>query len=192
MQSPAIRTELRTRRAALTDREIADASIEIAASLWRQPFMQRGHRLAAYFAFDGEVDCRYLIETAWARGRKVFLPVVRDRRLGFAQFCANSRVFSNRYGIPEPARPPAKECEPSSLDVVIAPLVGFDDSGNRIGMGAGFYDRSFRFLRHRASWRRPKFVGVAYEFQKTAQIKAFSWDIPLDCVVTEKAVYSFR
>jgi 5-formyltetrahydrofolate cyclo-ligase len=57
-------------------------------------------------------------------------------------------------------------------------------------MGAGFYDRSFRFMRHRISWTRPHLVGLAYDFQKVPQLKACSWDIPLQTVVTEKKIYS--
>ena len=182
---------MKNQRAALTDDEVVDASLAAAAHLWRQPFMSRSKRIAAYFAFNGELDCRFIVEGAWRRGREVYLPVIRDRDLAFAQFCAKTRVLPNRFGIPEPVCGTRDLIAPDELDVVLAPLVAFDAAGNRIGMGAGFYDRTFRFLKNRTRWRQPRLVGLAYEFQKTAKIKASGWDVPLHNVVTEYQAYSF-
>jgi 5-formyltetrahydrofolate cyclo-ligase len=190
MDTSAIRAQMKKQRALLTDEQVVAASLDITYRLWHQPFMLRSRRIAAYFAFGGEVECRFLIEGAWRRGREVYLPVIRGKGLAFAQFCANSGVIPNRYGIPEPVCPPPNLFKPSDMDVILAPLVAFDEFGNRIGMGAGFYDRTLRFLKHRHRWLRPRVVGLAYEFQKTAQIKASGWDIPLHKVITEHRVYS--
>ena len=65
----------------------------------------------------------------------------------------------------------------------------FDASGERLGMGAGFYDRHFSFLKHRSAWRRPRLLGLAYEFQRTSGIDVRPWDVPLWGVVTELGVY---
>ena len=192
MDTSAIRAANRAKRAALSTEQIASTSLDITATLWRQPFMARGQRIAAYFAVDGEVDCRYLIDSAWQKGREIFLPVIQDRKLLFARYCASSPVLRNRFGIPEPVCAPAKLFKPREMDVVLTPLVAFDNSGNRIGMGAGFYDRSFSFLQHRDGWLHPRLVGLAYEFQKTAQLKASGWDIPLHNVVTDHTSYTFR
>ena len=75
------------------------------------------------------------------------------------------------------------------LDLVLMPLVGFDARGNRLGMGAGFYDRQFAFLRHRRAWRRPLLLGVAFEAQRIARLAEAPHDVPLWGVVTERAVY---
>jgi len=192
MNTSAIRAEKRRRRANLSDEQIADVSLEIAATLWRQPFMMRSKRIAAYWAFDGEVECRFFIESAWKRGRHIYLPVIRNQSLAFAHFCAKTVLFPNRYGIPEPVCAASRLYKPGEMDVVLTPLVAFDTRGNRIGMGAGFYDRSFRFIKNRSNWLHPRLIGLAYEFQKTAQIKASTWDIPLHDVVTENCVYAIR
>lgn len=192
MDTSEVRTDRKSRRALLSAAQINAASVDINAELWHQPFMSRSRRIAAYFAVGGEVDCSSCFENVWKKNRELYLPVICDQDLAFAQYCAKTPILSNRFGIPEPVCAKAKLLKPSEMDVVLTPLVAFDDEGNRIGMGSGFYDRSFRFMRNRTHWLRPRLVGLAYEFQKTAQIKASSWDVPLHNVVTEKGCYTFR
>jgi len=93
----------------------------------------------------------------------------------------------NFYGIPEPR--PIELIDPRTLDLVLTPLVAFDGSGHRIGMGGGYYDRSFAFLRRRRYWRKPHLLGLAYELQKLPAIIPNDWDIPLDAVATEARIY---
>jgi 5-formyltetrahydrofolate cyclo-ligase len=78
---------------------------------------------------------------------------------------------------------------PRWLHLVLVPLVGFDPRGHRLGMGAGFYDRHFAFLRHRRAWRRPLLIGVAFEAQKVSRLAESGHDVQLDGVVTESGVY---
>ena len=189
MNTTTLRTDRKSRRANLSPEQIAESSLDVTELLWRLPELARSRRIAAYHAFGGEVDCRFAIEAAWRRGREVFLPVIHDRQLLFAQYCAKTRFFLNQFGIPEPVCARQNLLHPGQMDVILTPLVAFDEHGNRIGMGAGFYDRSFRFLKHRARWQHPRMIGIAYEFQKAAQIKASSWDIPLHIVVTEQRTY---
>lgn len=75
------------------------------------------------------------------------------------------------------------------LDVILLPLVAVDARGWRLGSGAGFYDRSLAHLRYGRRWRRPRLIGVAYEFQRVAQLEPQPWDVPLDAVVTERGFY---
>jgi 5-formyltetrahydrofolate cyclo-ligase len=76
------------------------------------------------------------------------------------------------------------------LDLVLLPLVGFDESGNRLGMGGGFYDHSLSFLRNRKIWRKPNLVGIAHDFQRVDSLEAKPWDMPLEAVITDRAVYT--
>jgi 5-formyltetrahydrofolate cyclo-ligase len=77
------------------------------------------------------------------------------------------------------------------LDLVLTPLVAFDDRGVRIGVGRGYYDRCFRFLRGRSTWKRPKLLAVAYELQHLPVIEENVWDVPLWGAVTEAGVRRF-
>ena len=77
---------------------------------------------------------------------------------------------------------------PQALDLVLTPLTVFDAERNRIGMGGGFYDRSFAFRKDPAH-TRPRLVGVAHELQKVEHIEPEDWDVRLDLVVTDEAIY---
>lgn len=191
MDTKALRAAVRAKRSRLDPASIISLSIDISAHLWRLPLMARSRRIAFYMPMNGEVDCRFAARSAWERGRKAFLPVIRGPELVFAPYRPDSKFLRNRYGIPEPIAANGPLFRPGQIDVVLTPLVVFDEEGNRIGMGAGYYDRSFEFMRRRRHWNRPHLVGLAYDFQKTLQIKACSWDVPLQFVVTEKNIYSF-
>ena len=82
--------------------------------------------------------------------------------------------------------------DPRRLDLVLTPLVAFDDRGTRIGVGRGYYDRCFRFLSGRNAWQRPKLLGVGYELQHVPHLPAEPWYIPLWGAVTEAMVRRFR
>jgi hypothetical protein len=85
---------------------------------------------------------------------------------------------------------------------ILAPLVvwllkrheslGVDAHGTRLGTGAGFYDRCLHHLRAGRRWRRPRLIGVAYDFQRVAALAAGAWDVPLDALLTEKDFHSFK
>jgi 5-formyltetrahydrofolate cyclo-ligase len=146
--------------------------------------------IAAYLATDGEIDPGPLMEHLWSLGKTLYLPVLAPfstRKLWFARYEPGDALVYNRFGIPEPLR--RRLVKPRDLDLVLAPLVAFDTAGHRLGMGGGYYDTSFAFLHTRRHWCKPHLYGLAYEFQKLAAISPNPWDIPLDAVVTEAAVY---
>jgi 5-formyltetrahydrofolate cyclo-ligase len=179
-------------RKRLTAAQILAASEAVAARVWQIGPLHRSRKIGMYFAVNGEIDCEFIAAEAWKRGRNVYLPVVFGRELQFAPYRRGTQFSRNRYGIPEPEHKKCELLQARDLDAVMAPLVAFDSLGNRVGMGAGYYDRSLRILKTRRQWRRPCFIGVAHDFQKTAQIKASSWDVPLHYAVTESNTYRFQ
>ena len=88
----------------------------------------------------------------------------------FAELEPSATLAANFFGILEPKL--GRKIDARELDLVLTPLVAFDDRGVRIGVGRGYYDRCFRFLRHRSHWRRPKLLGVAYELQRVPPLDA--------------------
>lgn len=137
---------------------------------------------------DSEADPGAILAPAWQRSKRVFLPVIMapfQNQLRFAPYIASTALRHNRYGIPEPAVERDRFVSGLGLDVVLVPLVGFDATGARLGMGGGFYDRSFAFRLHRTQWRKPLLIGVAFEAQRVSTLTRNAWDVPLDNVLTE-------
>jgi 5-formyltetrahydrofolate cyclo-ligase len=144
-----------------------------------------------YASLPEEFDCAVLMKCALASGCSVFLPrILRwdGHRMEFRQLTAN-RMPRNRFGLAEPDRSSKRLVNPRRLDLVFVPLVAVDPTGTRLGMGAGFYDRFFAFRRSRNGWRRPRLIGLAYDFQRVVRIERAAWDVPLDAVLTERGMF---
>ncbi|HVC30314.1 MAG TPA: 5-formyltetrahydrofolate cyclo-ligase, partial [Steroidobacteraceae bacterium] len=99
---------------------------------------------------------------------------------------ASGALRTNRFGILEPEG--AQLASARLLDVVFLPLVGFDRLGVRLGMGGGYYDRAFGFMRLRSVWRAPLLVGIGYASQEVERIASAAHDVPLDRVITERGM----
>ena len=145
--------------------------------------------MALFFAFDGEPDLTRLTRSAAAQRKELFVPVLTRKTMRFARLVPRAVLKRNFFGILEPGS--AGVVDPRKLDLVLTPLVAFDSRGTRIGVGRGYYDRAFRFLRHRGAWQRPKLLGVAYEFQHVPTLDSRAWDVPLWGAVTEARVRHF-
>lgn len=154
--------------------------------LLRCPFFLRANRYAGFVSHDGEPDLETLRFGASAAGKHAYLPVIRGKRLWFLPH--QPPMAPNHFGIPEPRARPGSRARLLSLDLVLMPLVAFDGSGARLGMGGGFYDRTFSYLRHRNHWRRPRLIGVAFEFQRVESVPVQTWDVHLDGIMTEQGL----
>jgi 5-formyltetrahydrofolate cyclo-ligase len=178
----ALRAHMRSRRAELGAAIRLAAADGVADRLRQLPELQRPGFVAGYWAVSGEVPLHALL--APAPNFTYCLPVLgEERALKFSPWKFGDEVRPNAFGIPEPAD--AERLEPTALDVVLLPLVAFDRRGARLGSGAGYYDRSFQFLRERVRPSKPLLVGVAYGFQEVGELHEQPWDVPLDLVATE-------
>ncbi|MBI5041761.1 MAG: 5-formyltetrahydrofolate cyclo-ligase [Gammaproteobacteria bacterium] len=186
---------MRAARRALTEHERWQCAHDCARHLLNHHAFRNARRIAAYLPADGELDTAPLIERAWEMGKRVYLPVLLphgENRLWFARYTPDTHLVDNRFGIPEPARAAHTRASPLALDLVLTPLVAFDAHGHRLGMGGGFYDRSFAYLRHHTRWLRPRLIGLAYDFQRHARLPSQPWDVPLHAVVTDRHLYLSR
>lgn len=157
--------------------------------------MRKSRNIAIYLAADGELDPMPLVFAPPTGRRSWHLPVLhphRPGRLWFVRWRPGDPLRPNRFGIPEPVLRKGRIRHARQLDLVLLPLVGFDDRCHRIGMGGGFYDRSLAFLGDPGHPRRPRLIGLAHACQHVASIPPRRWDIPLDAVVTETRVYHRR
>jgi 5-formyltetrahydrofolate cyclo-ligase len=188
-ETTAVRSSLKRKRRSLDPDFVADASEKIGARFWRSSFAQRATNIAIYMSTAGEVDCSTIIETAWLRKKRVFAPVLQGKRLEFASLEPDTKLAANRFGILEPVYARSSLLPRAQLDIVVIPLLAFDAKLNRLGMGAGFYDRSFAFTQQQKQWRHPILVGAAYSFQQIKDTHPKPWDVPLHVVITEKECF---
>lgn len=191
---PSLRKQLRAARRGLdldAQRQAADGLLQQVLGF--SDFMQ-SDRVAVYLANDGEIDSSAVIAWMQDNHRHCYLPVVRQEggrnSLLFAEIKKGTQLIDNQFGIAEPLVDEAELIAATELDLVLLPLVGFDDAGNRVGMGGGFYDTTFEFLKESGA-ERPVLAGIAHELQKVKRIDAERWDIPLKTVITDRQIYRF-
>ncbi len=180
---------------ALTPSQRRDAETRVLHRLASWQTMRNARDVACYLAVNAEFPTLRLIHWLWRQGKRVYLPVLHTldshHDLIFQRFAPHTRLRRNRLRIREPVPNPRERVPAKAFDLVIAPLVGFDAAGNRLGMGGGYYDRSFEFL-SRPGQGRPFLLGLAFATQHTESINAEAWDIPLNGVVTEQGLTIFR
>lgn len=188
-----LRLDLRSRRRELSQQVQHDASQAISNRFIALSEYRRAKRIAAYVGSKGEIDPMPLLRRAHSDGKQCYLPVLHPflpGRLWFARWTPDTPMRSNRFGIPEPAGNPGYRCLPQHLDLVVVPLLGFDDKCQRLGMGGGYYDRTFAFRRFRCHWKGPLLIGVAHELQRVARLDSQPWDVSLDKVLTPLRSYA--
>ena len=160
------------------------ASARICERIIRSHEFRACQLLGAYLPMRDEVDTTAIVERAWSAQKRVFAPVTDTHGvMNFCEIKPDTVVTRNRYGLWEPAS--GVIIDARDLDLVITPIVAFDDDKHRIGMGGGYYDRCFHFLKNRRSWLKPKLIGVAFSCQRTTAIDSDSWDVSLYSMVTE-------
>jgi 5-formyltetrahydrofolate cyclo-ligase len=187
----ALRRELRARRRAIPAETRAEAERRVALNVQSRFHLHPGQRIALYSPLPEEFDVAPLAELVRRRGGVIYLPRITDRRRHRMRFvAARGPMTANRLGILEPEE--TESIRARWLDLVFLPLVGFDLAGMRLGMGAGYYDRAFSFLRLRRAWRRPKLIGVAFAAQRVSSLSREPYDVLLDAVVTEEGVHEIH
>ncbi|QJI35096.1 5-formyltetrahydrofolate cyclo-ligase [Pseudomonas sp. ADAK13] len=192
LSRPQLRRMLRKARRALTPSEQRQAALGLYRQLAQHPLFRRAKHISLYLPTDGEIDPRLLLRAAQRRGKATYLPVLSAwprTKMVFQRVRPGEKLSPNRFRILEPQVNVSRQRKVWALDLVLLPLVGFDDVGGRLGMGGGFYDRSLAYMARRKSWRKPTLLGLAHECQKVERLAQASWDVPLEGTVTDKDWY---
>ena len=186
-----LRASMKQKRRQLSSAFVHTASIAICRLIQRQPFFHSRRRIGFYVTANNEASLALLVQTAKQRNKRCYYPALNplatDRALVFlSDDSVGWRL--NKYAIAEPSAPLAKGIASHTLDLVLLPLVAFDNNGGRLGMGAGYYDKTFKHLAGKSRQKRGKtiLVGVGYEFQRVRKVPTDEMDVLLDFVVTEK------
>lgn len=184
-----LREALRKRRRALTPGARIDAATRVATRLLALPFVPAAGYVAGYWSMDGELAL-HVWQLQLPPGLVYCLPKLHDDGcLRFAPWRPGDALVHNRFGIPEPDVVETSQLPPERMSMVIMPLVGFDARGQRLGMGAGWYDRSFAF--RRANAPPPWLVGAAFAAQQVPALDAEPWDVPMDALCSESETFMF-
>ena len=188
----ALRRELRQRRRAIPAAARIAAAERLAERVLALPFAPTAGHVAGYWAMDSEIALH-----AWQLRLPATvtycLPVLGpDGCLRFAPWRPGDALASNRFGIPEPDVAVESLLAPAAMALVLVPLVGFDARGHRLGMGGGWYDRSFAFRNRQADNPQPPppwLVGAAFAAQQLDTLAAEPWDVALDAVCSERDTF---
>ncbi len=197
----AIRHNITQQRKQLSKPQQQLRSQQIANHLYRSTYFTQAIHIAYYLPIANEADpsslqkpTENIANTSIHNNEKTFyLPIVTqhgENSLLFARIHKNTLYKKNKYGIKEPMYHTKDLLAADQLDLVITPLVSFDDQGNRLGMGGGYYDRTFAFKcqNNTNTQKTPVLIGYAYDFQQINKLQAEDWDIPLDGIVTESGI----
>lgn len=183
-EKSALRSLLKKRRAGLGPAARAAASAAIAERLFALPEVSGAARLFCYISFATEVDTHAILRRLLSEGREVVVPRILDRETMVAQRLHDwDALQSGALGI---LAPPAGEPWTGGVEVAITPGLGFTAEGDRIGFGAGYYDRWF--ARNRVGLR----VALAFECQLVNSLPSEPTDQRVDLILTEARSLSTR
>lgn len=166
--------------------ELDQMSSEINARLIELPEIRDSHTISTYLHTGSEVRTNNLVEWAISNGKRLIVPIsdAENKLLTFSQLHSpETELEKGNYGIPEPKREFRRPIPLAEADAVLIPGVAWDESGYRIGYGAGYYDRSINALRSRILK-----IGLAYEFQLIPRVPRSRYDRGVDKIVTERRI----
>lgn len=180
----ALRDSLKQIRQTLPQDYQSKTSQKICNQIKKIESFRQAKRLGLYHAANGEVDLDSLWKSAPLQGKFCYFPAItKDKTLVFLPATPATSFKKNQYGILEPDVSHSLSLAIEQLDLLLIPLVAFDRQCRRLGMGAGYYDRTL------AHHPQCLLLGVAYEFQKVEFIEQEPWDVPLDGVITQSELY---
>jgi len=175
-----IRKQVLDARLKLTPEQRRVKSAEIEAKLFGLPDYRAATVVMFYASFRSEVETHSMIRRALAEGKRVVLPKVKGKELALYEIKSFDKdVFPGAWGIPEPED--GVRVELKDIGLIVVPGAAFDEQGNRIGYGAGFYDKLLPLYKGRS-------VALAFELQIAPEVPADAHDIPMQMIVTEERV----
>lgn len=186
MDKKQLRTLYKEKREALRPEDIETLSLMIANNLLKLPLWDKTYyHIFLSMENKKEIDTSYILHILQGRDKSVVVPKV-DFNAGEIRAILlqeNTLIKPSPYGIPEPED--GIQLPPGQMDIVFVPLLAYDQQGNRLGYGKGFYDK---FLAQCSS--RCRFIGLSF-FDPEDTLPRSEWDIPLHYCVTPQNVYTF-
>lgn len=180
----ALRREAHAIRAGLSEEDRADAAKAVAQHFFESIAYAPEDVIAGYWRIRDELDCQPILIRLMDSGQKVLLPVVQgdEQPLDLRVWEADAPLYEAGFG----TLAPSDLAPRAAPDVVLMPLLGFDNQGTRLGYGGGYYDRTLAVLP-----KKPMLIGLAFAAQELSFVPREDHDVPLDAVVTENGARFF-
>ena len=194
----SLRKTIRNKRLSLSSTMQITSADQLCSLLSEHPKVIAANHIALYLANDGELSTTPFIQWCWAQNKRVYLPVIHPFSKGhllFLEYTIDTPMIKNRFGIAEPKLNVNLIRSIKNIDIVFTPLVAFDKSGARLGMGGGFYDRTLQtWYEHfkSNSLIRPYPIGLAHNCQQVDSIPVEHWDIPIPEILTPTEHFIFN
>lgn len=186
-----LRQHIRHARRQLSSLQQQHAAQQLSQRLQTLPLIQHSQHIALYLATDGEIDPQPFIDWLWQQGKSVYLPVLHPFSKGhllFLHYDATTPMTTNSYHIREPKLDLRRVKPIAELDIICTPLVAFDSTGQRLGMGGGYYDRTLSQWHHYRQGPYP--IGIGHDCQHIPQLPNEEWDVPLPLIITPNHQFS--
>jgi 5-formyltetrahydrofolate cyclo-ligase len=186
MTKNEIRLKLKEQRNKLTSKERDSLGTAISNRLFQTDAYINCNMIFPYLSFRSEVDTRDIIRRSVKEGKEVFIPRVEDKDMNFYKVQNLEGLILSKFGISEPPKEEINRykepwiCDNSYPKLMLLPGLAFDRYGNRIGYGAGYYDRYLSAFSLTHFYK----IGLVYDFQVIDRIPANEFDIKADAILT--------
>ena len=181
-----LRRSMLEKRKNMKKHDVKENSEKIISVLKDLEAFKKSSNIMIYLSFNNEVDTYKLMEYCLQRGKKVIVPfcIKKERKMIPSEVIdPNKELRLNSFGYKEPYKERIREVDTQEIDLVIVPGVVFDIDGNRIGFGAGYYDRFLNRLKSSTMT-----IAVCYDYQIVDRVPVDRLDIPVKCIITEKRI----
>ncbi len=177
-----LRGELIKKRKELPKNEVLEKSKQIEKGLFEVDEFKKASTILFYVSYDNEVYTHEMIKECISE-KNIVVPVTDKLRgkMILSKLDNWGDLAIGSYNILEPKKEKIKEISIDDVDLIIVPGVGFDERGNRLGHGKGYYDN---LLKNSTSLK----ISLAFDFQIVENIPTEKHDIPVDKIITEKRV----
>lgn len=179
-----LRRRITKKRKILSKSEVLEKSSRIKKRIFEMDYFRDAQTILFYVSYGNEVYTHDMIKESIEMGKTIVVPksITKDYSLILSRLTNWNDLEVGAYNILEPKKESIKRVDIGSIDLTIVPGVVFDESGNRIGHGKGYYDRLLSDSRNIPS------MGLAFEFQIVENIKSEQHDEKIDIIITEDRI----
>lgn len=186
----AIRRVFLKKRRTMKEEDVIKYSEDIISQLTNSQVFKESKKIMIYLSFNNEVDTYKLMEYCLNNGKRVIVPycIKKERKMIPSEVKnPDTELKLNSFGYREPDIESLREVKIEDIDLVIVPGVVFDEAGNRIGFGGGYYDRFLTRLKNTTMT-----MAICYDYQIIDRVPVDKLDIPVKCIITNKRIINIQ